>query len=343
MSGLPSSSQHPRSVVQWESKSSAQKVYFETSYKPSWRTETSYKPSEGATAGKASVVASSQHTDPNERSARRTDQWATSKELGSHNSSMRNAWRSLNCSSTASQAEDSERIISELRQEIRDLRQEARSRSPAKERPRNRVNALKRKNLEHSTLSLNSRSEDFSETSYSQSESRSLTPRIVPKQPLELGGHSQSCPPLHSGKGPQTKEHTSRKTARLGGQNAVWRGLDLVSSFPFSREIKKAELPERYTVLRHSSAFRSIQRPNKPSGPYRSLSTKYDFVSLQRPPHVSNLPIKPWRNRTEMVQPTWQTNNQLMDSDGRSVCGTLYYKQSKNQGNGCPPYHDVSR
>ena len=210
----------------------------------------SYKPSEGATTGRASVVASSQHTDPNERSARRTDQWATSKELSSHNSGMGNARLSLNYSSTASRAEDSERIISELRQEIRDLRKEARSRSPAKEKPRNRVNASKRKNLEHSTLSLNLRSEAFSETSYSQSKSRSLTPRIVPKQPLELGGHSQSCPPFHSGKGPQTKEHTSRKTARLGGQNAVWRGLDLVSSSPFSREIEKAELPERYTVSR---------------------------------------------------------------------------------------------
>uniref|UniRef100_A0A2N9GF79 Uncharacterized protein n=1 Tax=Fagus sylvatica TaxID=28930 RepID=A0A2N9GF79_FAGSY len=119
MSRVPSSSRHPRSVVQWESKSSAQKVSSEISYKPSWRTETSYKPSwhietsynpsKGATAGRASVVASSQHTDPNERSFRRTDQWAISKELSSHNSDKGNAQRSLNYLSTASRkAEDNE-------------------------------------------------------------------------------------------------------------------------------------------------------------------------------------------------------------------------------------------
>jgi hypothetical protein len=67
----------------------------------------------------------------------------------------------------ASRAKDSERIISELRREIHDLKQEAGGRSPAKERLRNRVNASKRKNPEHTTLSHNSRSEDFSETSCS--------------------------------------------------------------------------------------------------------------------------------------------------------------------------------
>uniref|UniRef100_A0A2N9FUK8 Retrotransposon gag domain-containing protein n=1 Tax=Fagus sylvatica TaxID=28930 RepID=A0A2N9FUK8_FAGSY len=149
MSGVPSSSRRPHSVVQQESKSSAKTISSETSYKPSWRTETSYKPSwhievsyklsDEATAGGASVVASSQHTDPNGRSFGRTDRWATSKELGSHNSDRGNAQRSLKYSSTASRAEDSERIISELRREIRNLRQEARGRSPAKERPRNRM------------------------------------------------------------------------------------------------------------------------------------------------------------------------------------------------------------
>ena len=132
MSGVPSSSRHLCSVLQRESKSSTQKTSSETSYKPSWRSETSYKPSwhtktsykpsEGATARRASVVASSQHTNPNERSFGRTDQWATSKELGSLNSGRGNARCSLNYSSTASQAEDSERIISELHREIHDLR-----------------------------------------------------------------------------------------------------------------------------------------------------------------------------------------------------------------------------
>jgi hypothetical protein len=50
--------------------------------------------------------------------------------------------------------------------------------------------------------------------------------------------------------GPRTKDRVSSKTARPGGQHAVWKALDLVSSSPFSREIERAELPERYTALR---------------------------------------------------------------------------------------------
>ena len=96
-----------------------------------------------------------------------------------------------------------------------------RNRSPAKERPRNKVNALKPKNPEHSTWFLNSHSEDFAETCCSQVESRSLTPQAVSKQPLETGGHLLSRSPLHSGRGPRTKEHTSRKIARPREQHAV--------------------------------------------------------------------------------------------------------------------------
>uniref|UniRef100_A0A2N9FM36 Uncharacterized protein n=1 Tax=Fagus sylvatica TaxID=28930 RepID=A0A2N9FM36_FAGSY len=183
MSAVPSSSRHPRSVVQRESKSSARKISSEMPYGPSWRTEASYKLSDETTTGGASVVASSQHTDPNDRSFGRTNRWGESKEFSSHNFDRGNARRSLKYSSTASRAEDSEKIIFELRREIWDLKQEVRGRSPAKERPRNRVNALKRKNTGH-----NSCGEDFSKTSCSQSESRSLTPQQVPRQPLESEG-----------------------------------------------------------------------------------------------------------------------------------------------------------
>jgi hypothetical protein len=107
------------------------------------------------------------------------------------------------------------------------------------------VNASKCKNPEYSTLPLNSRNEDFSKTSSSQLELRSRTPLTVSKKPLESGGHSRSCPPLHGEKG-----HYSRKTTRPEGQNAVWRTLDLVSSSHFSREIEKAKLPKRYTAPR---------------------------------------------------------------------------------------------
>ncbi len=216
MSGVLSSSRHPHSVVHRESRSSTRKVSSRTSYRPSRET----------TASKTSAMASSQHTDPDERSARRANRWATSNELGSYNIGLGDIRRILNYPSTGSQAEDSERIISELCREIHDLRQEARNRSLAKERPRNRVNVSKRNNPEYSSWSLNSRSENYAETSCSQFESRSLTPRAVSKQPLKSGGHSRSRPPLHrGGRGPRTEEHVSRKTVCPGEQHAVWKLL----------------------------------------------------------------------------------------------------------------------
>uniref|UniRef100_A0A2N9I3H5 Uncharacterized protein n=1 Tax=Fagus sylvatica TaxID=28930 RepID=A0A2N9I3H5_FAGSY len=257
MSGIPSSSRRRRSVPQ-ESTNSAKKVSSGTSYKPSQRTEVSYETTDGASAGETSIVAPLQHpdpndglvrraeqgtqvmaplqhTDPNDGSVRRADRGATSKKLGSNRSGRKNVRRSLNYSNATSRTEDSAIIISRLRREILDLKQGRRSQSTPKERPRNKVNASKRRH--------DSRCEDFSETSWSQTEPN-------PRQPLESGGHSRTRPPLHVGKGQQTKEHASKKTARPGGQHAVWRALDLVSSSPFSRQIEKAKLPERYTTLR---------------------------------------------------------------------------------------------
>uniref|UniRef100_A0A2N9F9V4 Reverse transcriptase domain-containing protein n=1 Tax=Fagus sylvatica TaxID=28930 RepID=A0A2N9F9V4_FAGSY len=250
MSGVPSSSRHSRCVVHRESKISAQKVSSETSFKPSWHIEVSYKPSEEATAGRASIVASSQHTDPNDRSFGRTDQWATSKELGSYNSGRGNARFGLNYSSTASQAEDSERIISELRREIRDL--------------------------------------------------KSLTPRPVPRKPLELGEHSRSRLPLHSGRGLQTKEHTSRKTARPGGQHVVWKALDLVSSSPFSRQIERAELPERYTAPRFET-YNGRTDPVAHIGRYQQSMalSRYNDPLMCRifPSSLGEVALRCWKTR----------------------------------------------
>ena len=215
MSGIPSSSRHHRSVPQ-ESTDSAQKVSSGTSYRPFRRTETSYETIDGATAGETSVMAPLQHTDSNDGPVRRADQGATSKKLGSHKLGRENVRRSLNYSHATSRTKDSAIIISKLRREIHDLKQGARSQSPAKERPRNRVNASKQRNLGH-----DSHCEDLSETSCSQSEPRSLTLQPTPRQPLESGGHSQTCPPLHVGKGQQTKEHAPKKTACPGGQHAI--------------------------------------------------------------------------------------------------------------------------
>jgi hypothetical protein len=73
MSGIPSSSRRHRFMEQ-ELTNSAQKVSSGTSYRPSRRTESSYETTEAAAAGKTSVVAPSQRTDPNDGSVRRADQ-----------------------------------------------------------------------------------------------------------------------------------------------------------------------------------------------------------------------------------------------------------------------------
>ena len=67
---------------------------------------------------------------------------------------------------------------------------------------------------------------------------------------MNLGEHLRSRLPLYGEKNSQTKKHSLRKTTRPGGHNAVWKALDLISFSPFSREIEKAKLPERYTAPR---------------------------------------------------------------------------------------------
>jgi hypothetical protein len=64
------------------------------------------------------------------------------------------------------------------------------------------------------------------------------------------GIHDLGRLPITEGGGPQTKEQVSRKAARAGEQHVVWKALDLVSSFPFSREIEMTDLPERFKAPR---------------------------------------------------------------------------------------------
>ena len=104
-------SEIPRTMGR-ESRSPAQKGSSKTLYEPSWPTETPYETSEGTTAGRASARAPPQHTDPKEGSVKRRDQGETSK--GSHNPGRKNVHRGLKYSSTTSQIEDSQRVISSL-------------------------------------------------------------------------------------------------------------------------------------------------------------------------------------------------------------------------------------
>ena len=84
---------------------------------------------------RTSIAASSQHTDPQENSARRLSRWVTSSDRGTKDESSGNVRWTLNYSTTVgSSANDSERIILELRREVDDLRREALDRSPTKER-----------------------------------------------------------------------------------------------------------------------------------------------------------------------------------------------------------------
>jgi hypothetical protein len=112
-------SEKPRSVGR-ESRSPAQEGSSKTLYEPLWPTETPNEASKGASAR-----APPQHTDPNEVSFKRKDQEATSK--GSHSPGRWNVHRGIKYTSRTSQTEDSQRVIA-------NLRQEARGRTPIKEK-----------------------------------------------------------------------------------------------------------------------------------------------------------------------------------------------------------------
>jgi hypothetical protein len=231
MSRVPLASRHPPSVVV-ETASSSLRVSSGMSYRPSRDFGAPQENSNEAAARRASVVAPPQHTNPKEGSARKADEGATSRKLGHNQPNRGDARRSLNYSTKSSQTQDSQKLIAKLRREIHDLRQEARGQIPTKERPTKKTHASKRQNPEYPTQTRSSRNEDFSETSSSQSESRSLTPPTVPRKSMNLREHSRSRPPLYGGKNSQTKKHSSRKTSRPRGQNAVWKALNLISSSP---------------------------------------------------------------------------------------------------------------
>ena len=251
-----------------------------------WPTETPSEASKGASA-----KAPPQHTDLNEMSFRGKDQEATSK--GSYSPGRRNVHRSIKYTSRTSQTEDSQRVITNLHQEVSDLKREARGRTPIKEKPRNRVNASKRGNPEYSNY------EESPDTSGSQSESRSPTPQMVHRKPRNMGESSRSRPPLYGRKNPQAKKHSSRKTPRPKEQNVVWRALDLVSSSPFSREIEKARLPERFMAPRFET-YNGRTDPVAHIGHYQQTMTvsclNEPFMCLLFPSSLGEVAMR-WFNK----------------------------------------------
>uniref|UniRef100_A0A2N9IY37 Uncharacterized protein n=1 Tax=Fagus sylvatica TaxID=28930 RepID=A0A2N9IY37_FAGSY len=273
MSGVPSTSRRPPSVVVEDA--SLSRVSSGTSYRPSRDLAELQR-----TAGRALVtpappqqpappqllappqhpappqsLAPSRHTHPNQVSAVRPDEGATSRRLVPEQTNRGDARRSLAYSTKSSQTQNSQELIAELRQEIQALKQVAKGRKDkshptAKERPTKKTHASQRRSPERPTLSHKSQQHDLSETSSSQSESRSPTPPAVSHKPLKPGKASRSRPPLYGETSAPGKKHQSRKTVRPGRQNAVWKAFDLISSSPFSKEIEKAKMPERYPVPR---------------------------------------------------------------------------------------------
>ena len=139
-----------------ETMSSSLRISSGKSYRPSRDSGAPQENSNEATAGRALVVAPSQHTNPNEGSARKADEGATSRKLGPNQPNRGDAWHSLNYSTKSSQTQDSQKLIAKLRREIHDLRQEAkgqeaRGQIPTKERPTKKTHASKRQNPEYPT------------------------------------------------------------------------------------------------------------------------------------------------------------------------------------------------
>uniref|UniRef100_A0A2N9FA17 Uncharacterized protein n=1 Tax=Fagus sylvatica TaxID=28930 RepID=A0A2N9FA17_FAGSY len=213
--------------------------------------------------------------------------------------------RGLKYTSGTSQTEDSQRIIANLRQEVSDLKREARGWTPIKEKPRNRVNASKRGYPEYSNY------KESPDTSSSWSDSSSSTPQEIHRKSRSLGESSRFRLPLYGRKNPQSKKQLSTKTPRPEEQNAVWRALDLVSSSPFSREIEKARLPKRFTAPRFET-YNGRTDPVSHIGHYQQTMTvrkarEMDALltmKLQDSETIKNYSIR-----------YWETYN---DIDGRS-------------------------
>ena len=196
------------------------------------------------------MATSSQHTDPWKDSDQHISHWVAHTDRGTRGKGSGNIRRTLNYSTIVELwAEDRARIISELNREIDDLRREARNRSPAKERPRNRVNLSQRKAPGYMPPTGPS-THVWVESTSTQGEMASSISQPCSSRSSESHKRSHPNQPLHIDNSLRTKKPSARKTVWTREQHAVWKALDLVSSSPFSQEIKKAMLPERFTAPR---------------------------------------------------------------------------------------------
>ena len=229
MSGLPSTSRRPPSVVVEDASSS--RVSSGTSYRPSRDSGEPPMNDDEAVIERTSAEpipppqptlqlqptpppqptlqlqppppqkpALSRHTKPSQGSVSRADEGATSRRLGLDQQNRGGARRSLVYSTKSSQTQDSQKLIAELRKEIQNLKQESRKQKAqgqvqAKGRPTKRTHASQRREQDQPAQSHKSRYEDLSETSSSQTESRSPTPPKISRDSLHGDEPLRSRPP----------------------------------------------------------------------------------------------------------------------------------------------------
>uniref|UniRef100_A0A2N9JBM8 Uncharacterized protein n=1 Tax=Fagus sylvatica TaxID=28930 RepID=A0A2N9JBM8_FAGSY len=156
------------------------------------------------------------------------------------------AQKSLTRSPSAeSRADDSERVIAALRQEVDALKKAARDMSTAKDRPRKNFHKSEQGK---SGASRSAHHEDWAESpsikeKVISSAETSVTVRETRgkdgRSDKDMGGprDRSSLPPI-----------VPKKKVRRGEQGAIWKALDLISSSPFTDAIESAELPERFTA-----------------------------------------------------------------------------------------------
>ena len=215
-----------------------------TPSRPKTSTESSYKPSEHTRIA-TSVTPSSKHTALHRHmDDQRTEQRGESSVEVTPPRAQRSLIRSP---SAESRADDSERVIAALRQEVDALKKATQDMSTAKDRPRKNFHKSEqgRSGASHSAYhedwaqspSIKEKAISSAETSVTIWETR----RKDGRSDKDVGGprDRSSLPPI-----------VPKKKVRRGEQGAVWKALDLISSSPFSDAIESAELPERFTAPR---------------------------------------------------------------------------------------------
>ena len=147
--------------------------------------------------------------------------------------------------SAESRADDSERVIAALRQEVDALKKAARDMSTAKDRPRKNFHKSEQG---RSGASCSAHHEDWAESpSIKEKVISSAETSVTVRETKGKNGRSDkdvggprgrsSLPPI-----------VPKKKVRRGEQGAVWKALDLISSSPFTDAIESVELPERFTA-----------------------------------------------------------------------------------------------